>query len=283
MRRVLNQSYPFVSEKSETIYRLIEEGGKRFIEKVTTSTTREQEIPDTEDAGEVFSQLLAKKKTNRERSKSRISTQDAFIRHHVHEDSWRKIADEVGQRSSESISSRVSVFTADLAKQYMLGENLTSMAEKLQMSPNHLHMILADSLSRSRRRLLSDFESKHVMRGFPGDVEQIVRITNFLDDWDDFEYQVVSPFEEGQGISPLKKVLFTENFYEIHRKSGAISRVSDEVFEGLPYENWNKSSLIEALGLTTSDPVEVVYDMFGEPCNYYTDLLSDHGGAGAAD
>jgi hypothetical protein len=274
MRKVLKQSFPFVSEKSETVYRLVEEDGERFIEKVTTATSKEGAVQDGEDADAAFMEFLAKKQANRDRNKNRISTRDAFIRHHVHERSWRQIADEVGQKSKESIAKRVSDFTSDLASHWMGGGDLASISEDLQMSLNHLSMVLTQALERQRRKLLSDYEDRNVMSRFSSDVALVVDITNFLSDWDSFEYQAVSPFEEHPEIAPGKKVLFTQNFYEIHRESGAISRVAAQDLDGITFENWNVSPLKIAFGLITADPVKEVFDMFGRRCEYYTQSLS---------
>ncbi|WP_295453841.1 hypothetical protein [uncultured Pseudophaeobacter sp.] len=43
MRKILDQSFPFVAEKSESTYRLVEVDGKCLIEKVTVSISVEAE------------------------------------------------------------------------------------------------------------------------------------------------------------------------------------------------------------------------------------------------
>jgi|GEM_PF-4579623 len=276
MRKILDQSFPFVAAKSESTYRLVEVDGKCLIEKVTVSISVEAEVSDNANLDHVFREFIAAKQANRERNKKRISAVDAFKQHYVHGLSWRQIADEVGQKSGASIGKRVLEFTNGLAHQYLNGANIDLLIGQLDVSPNHLHSILVDALERERRRLLYDYESGGVMRGFARDVARVVEITNFLDDWSTFEYQVVSPFGEVDIEKRLnKKILYAADFYEIHRASGEVSRVSADVLDGITYHNWNSSHLVEAFGLIEADPIIAVFDMFGKQCHYYTEKLSN--------
>lgn len=276
MRKTLDQSFPFVAAKSESTYRLVDVDGKRFIEKVTVSTSTEVEIPDDVCATEAFREFVLAKQAHRERNKKRISAEDAFLKHHVHQQSWQQIADEVGQKSGASIGKRVLEYTNGLAHQYLNGTSIHQLAGRLDVSPNHLHSILVNALERERARLLFDYESGSVMRNFARDVERVVAITGFLDDWDTFEYQVVSPFgDEGTDRGVNKKILYTVDFYEIHRASGDVSRVAADVLDGVTYHNWNSSHLVEAFGLIEADPIVAVFDMFGKHCEYYTEKLSN--------
>lgn len=276
MRKILDQSFPFVAAKSESTYRLVEVDGKCLIEKITVSISVEAEVPDNANPDQVFKEFIAAKQANRERNKKRISVVDAFIQHHVHGLSWQQIADSVGQKSGASIGKRVSDFTNSLAHQYLNGASIDQLIGQLEVSPNHLHSVLVDALERERCRLLYDYESGSVMRGFARDVDRIAGITKFLDDWDTFEYQVVSPFsEEDTAMQSNKKILYTADFYEIHRASGAVSRVTADVLDGITYHNWNSSQLVEAFGLIEADPIIAVFDMFGKQCDYYTGKLSN--------
>lgn len=276
MRKTLDQSFPFVAEKSETTYRLVEIDGKCLIEKVTVSTSTEVEIPDDANASQLFREFILAKQAHRERNKKRISAEDAFIKHHVHQHSWQQIADEVGQKSGASIGKRVLELTNGLAHQYLQGTSIHQLVGQLDITPNHLHSILVNALERERSRLLNDYESGSVMRSFARDVDRVVEITNFLDDWDSFEYQVVSPFRAEDTIARTnKKILYTEDFYEFHRSSGKVSRVSVDVLDGATFHNWNSSHLVEAFGLIEADPIVVVFDMFGKRSDYYTKRLSN--------
>lgn len=274
MRKILDQSFPFVAEKSESTYRLVEVDGKRFIEKVTTSVSIEEEIPETTDPAQAFRDFMVARQTNRARNRRRIATDEAFIQHHAHGLSWQKIADNVGQKSGASIAKRASDFTKGLAHQYLNGANIHQLTEEVDLSANHLHSILANALEIERFRLLHDYESGRVMRGFDRDVARIVEITDFLKDWTTFEYQVVSPFiDQSVQIQRDKKILYTEDFFEIHRASGQVSRVKADALDGVTYHNWSSSPFVEALGLVAMDPIVSVFDMFGRLSQYYTDAL----------
>ena len=282
MRKILEQSFPFASAKSESIYRLVEEEGTQFIEKVTTSISQVAEVPQDADAAKVFRDFVSEKLNNRERNKTRISTRDAFIWHNVHDMSWQKIADEIGQKSGASIATRVAEFTRDMAHRYSYGANIHQLGADLDMSANHLHEILVAALERERDRLLWDYKSGGVMRTFGGDVSRVVSITNFLNDWDSFEYQVVSPFEEEDvEITPGKKILYSEEFYSIHKESGKRYRVSGHLMEGLSGQSWSSTELSEVLGIVSTDPIVAVYDMFGNLSKFYTDSLQTAAGEGS--
>jgi len=173
MRKILDQSFPFQAAKSEATFRLVEEDGKRFIEKITTSVTTESELPDDANAALAFKDFIAEKQANRERNKKRISVENAFIQHHVHGFSWQQIADEVGQKSGASIAKRTSDFTNSLAHQYLNGVSIYQLAEGLDVSANHLNSILIIALERERNRLLYDYECGSVMHGFRREVDRV--------------------------------------------------------------------------------------------------------------
>jgi len=274
MRKILVQSFPFVAAKSESIYRLVAVDGKQFIEKVTTSISQVAEVSEGADPAKVFNEFVSEKLDHRERNKSRISTRDAFIQHHVHQKSWQNIADDIGQKSGASIATRVQGLTRDMAYRYMNGDNIHQRAAEFDLSPNHLHEILGKNLERERDRLLWDYKSEGVMRSFDGDVARVVAITDFLKDWDSFEYQVVSPFEEDTtSLEGGKKVLYSEEFYSVHKESGKQYRVSARLMEDLSAHNWSSSELSDVLGIVSTDPIVAVYDMFGNPSEFYTRKL----------
>ena len=274
MRKIIDQSRPFQAAKSDTVYRLVEIDGEHKIEKVTTSVSVVSDIPDEADAEQHFIEFVRGKRANVERSKKRIAVEDAFIRHHVLGHSWKKIADDIGQRSAATISKRVSDYVNDMATRYLRGSDISSLAEPLDISENQLHMILTAALERMRERYLYDYRHGDVMRNFRDDVAQVIRITNFLNDWESFEYVVVSPFQHQQPQIPAgKMILYSEDFYEITRKSGAIARVAVDALEGLTYHSWDTSALASALGLIGADPIVEVRDMFGKKSEYYTEAL----------
>ena len=81
MRKILDQSFPFVAEKSESTYRLVEVDGKRFIEKVTTCVSIEQEIPETTDPAQAFRDFMVARQANRA-LKAPVCIDEPISQHH---------------------------------------------------------------------------------------------------------------------------------------------------------------------------------------------------------
>jgi hypothetical protein len=280
MGRVIEQTEPFVAKKSSSIYRLVEEEeGKHVIEKVMTAISVEEEIPDGSDPAAVFKEFVTKKQERSGREKLAISSEEAFTLHHVQGLPWTEIAAKAGQKGS-SLSDRMSGYTKKLALAYMKGADIHKTAEELNISANQLHDILARKLEREREQLLENYERGKVMRSHDGDVKKVVEITNFLSDWESFEYQVVEPLlGDDPELNDGKKILYSEDFYTVELKSGRQYRLSIYMAEAAWEHHWRPSYLEHQMGMeVSSDPIVMIYDMFGNKSSYTEDALEGASG-----
>jgi len=273
--KILTQSFPFVSEKSQSVYRLVKTDRGHHIEKVTTSTTIEATIDPGHNPEETFENFLSKKRLNRERNRKRLGTLEAFKKHHIDGLSWREIAEEAGMQGKTSIAKRVTEFIQGLAQSYLSGQSIEDLAEQVSLSPNHLHSILSEFLNRERERCLNDFERGAVMRSFESDVARVVEITDFLNDWDDFRYQVVSPFDDTASLATGKRVLWLHEFYDFIFHNGTTKRLSSQHVDTITLgANPGEPLKTFEISVQTNNPVIEVRDMWGKPSEYYTSIFA---------
>lgn len=274
MSKVIEETEPFKAAKSSSVYQLVEEDGNYCIRKVMTAITVEEEIPEGADAKQLFKDFVAKKQERSGRRKYAISSEEAFTLHHAQGLPWTEIAGRVGQKGA-SLSQRMSTFTKELASKYMKGADIHKMAKGLDMSANHLHEILSQRLVFDRDRLLENYESGEVMPPHDEDVNKVVEITNFLNDWESFRYQVVEPLEgKDPELIDGKKILYSEVFYTVELKSGRQYRLSIYMAEAAWEHHWRPSYLESQMGMeVSSDPVAVIYDMFGNKSHYTESAL----------
>ncbi|MGH1444927.1 MAG: hypothetical protein ACRBBO_02665 [Cognatishimia sp.] len=264
-RKIIKQSHPFKSAKSEAIFRLVETDGGMQIEKVTTTVVVERTIDSPDDPDLVFAEFLELKQANRERSKKRIDVNRAIKLRYEEGLTNKQIAEDFGSRSPETVSKMINETLKPLAYAYMNGADIYDTAKRYDLSPNQMHEVLVEKLRLRRSALLDHYArqcSTHLSyeEGTGGDT--IRKITTFLDEWEHVDFIVVSPFQ-GEPSNPTNKnIIYDEQFREVRFKSGRKQRYPyhyQEYFE----QHFSPADIIAFTQLVANEELIGIYDMFG--------------------
>lgn len=267
-RKILQQSFPFKSEKSQTIYRLVEDAGGIAIEKMTTSISVAQRITSHEDAGETFAKFIATKQANRAKGKKRIFPEKAFRLHYIDQLSWAEVAQELGVTTGAAVAEPTGKLASTYAHRYMRTGDLGTIADQYDISPNHMHDILCKRLATERSSLISSYHwsmGSECHGGTNG--SQIRTITNFLNDWDHVDFIVVSPADDTP-IPTNKRVFYDQQFFDVIYASGRQTRLPYEQFDGFFHGHASINEVAQLLVDAASDPIKAILDINGSPMQH---------------